>query len=162
VNYICVILHTSWLRYPFIADTTQSLPHNRHQSHSSVRNYSSFGFIKSSPHRKVFQIEFLPSSLRRVGIYVSSDFTNSFHLFQGLPWSRRPFGLNCRTCIGIFSSVTLSRWFIQFCLCSFVLFFTGCILISFLMSSLLVWSCLIQPLTVFNYLISTDCIPFIL
>jgi hypothetical protein len=48
--------------------------------------------------------------------------TSSFHPFNVLPRPWRPLGLYCRNCFGSLSSVTLSRRFIQFRLCSHTLF----------------------------------------
>jgi hypothetical protein len=67
-----------------------------------------------------------------------------------------------RVCYNILSSIILSRQFIQFHMYSFVLFCADCIFISFLISAVLKWCSVDQPLTVLKYLISTDLILFLL
>lgn len=61
-----------------------------------------------------------------------------------------------RICFSAVSSVTLSRRFIQFCLCSCVLIFIHCISCFFPISPFVIWSSHVQSLATFEYLISTD------
>jgi hypothetical protein len=61
-----------------------------------------------------------------------------------------------RICFSTVSSVTLSRRFIQFCLCSCVLIFIHCISCFFPISPFVMWSSRVQSLATFEYLISTD------
>jgi hypothetical protein len=89
-----------------------------------------------------------------MGNQTCSNFTYSYHLFQGLPWSWCLFGLYCSKVF--LSPVILLTWFIQFCLYSSTLFCTNYIASSFLISSFLISISPVQPLTFPKYPMYTD------
>jgi hypothetical protein len=53
------------------------------------------------------ELDCFSSSRNIVATQVCSDLTNSFHLFRGLPLSRRPFNLYCRICLCILFDLLL-------------------------------------------------------